>query len=191
MCKAARWAALAAGANAETIEEEAVPQVRLERNLRLPAEQGAQVLGEILGAIARQEGPWRGFALHVGLGDLHFPDVGYVAIPIHLTAEKSAKEKDAFDIAFVAANLPGAFPEFRGVMGTRRGDLGECTLYLAGTYELPMQVLGRLIDATLTPGVAALSLENFISELAVACQARVDQREAEFARYRYYGRAIQ
>lgn len=172
------------------LKEEDVPEVRLERNLRLPADQGAQVLGEILGAIARQEGPWRGFALHVGLGDLHLPDVGYVAIPIHLTAEKSAKA-DVFDIAFVAANLPAAFPAFKGIMGTSPGEIGECALYLSGGYELPMQVFGRLIDATLTPGVAALSLENFISEIAVACQARVDQREAEFARYRYYGRAIQ
>jgi hypothetical protein len=167
-----------------------VPEVRLERNLRVPAGQGAQVLGELLGAIARQEGPWRGFALHVSLGDLHFPDVGYVAIPIHLTVAKSATEH-AFDIGFVAANLPSAFPEFKGVMGTRTGEIGECALYLAGSYQLPMQMLGRLLDATLTPGVAALSLENFISEIAVACQARVDQREAEFARYRYYGRAIQ
>lgn len=168
-----------------------MPEVRLERNLRIPADQGAEVLGEILGAIARQEGPWRGFALHVGLGDLHFPDVGYVAIPIHLRAEKSQKEKNAFDIGFVASNLPAAFPEFKGVMGTRQGEIGECALYLAGSYEVPMQMFGRLIDAALTPGVSAISLENFVSEIAVACQARVDQREAEFARYRYYGRAMQ
>ncbi len=168
-----------------------MPEVRLERKLRVPAEQGAQVLGEILEAIARQEGPWRGFALHVGLGDLHLPDVGYVAIPIRLTVKKDAKEKDAFNIGFVATNLPTAFPEFKGVMGTKHGELGECELYLTGGYELPMQVFGKLIDAALTPGVAALSLENFISEIAIACQARVDQREAEFARYRYYGRAIQ
>jgi hypothetical protein len=168
-----------------------MPEVRLERKLRVPAEQGAQVLGEILEAIARQEGPWRGFALHVGLGDLHLPDVGYVAIPIRLTVKKDAKEKDAFDIGFVATNLPTAFPEFKGAMGTKHGELGECELYLTGGYELPMQVFGKLIDAALTPGVAALSLENFISEIAIACQARVDQREAEFARYRYYGRAIQ
>jgi len=38
------------------------------------------------------------------------------------------------------------------------------------------------------PNVAALSLENFIDEIAEACQARVDQREAEFARYHFYSR---
>lgn len=188
------WASLAPERTHSTYKEDEVPEVRLERKLRVPAEQGAQVLGEILEAIARQEGPWRGFALHVGLGDLHLPDVGYVAIPIRLTVRKNTKEAHAFDIGFVATSLPTAFPEFKGVMGTQPGEIGEigeCALYLSGGYELPMQIFGKWIDAALTPGVAALSLENFISEIAIACQARVDQREAEFARYRYYGRAIQ
>jgi hypothetical protein len=51
-----------------------------------------------------------------------------------------------------------------------------------------MQFFGKLLDGALMPNVAALSLENFIDEIAEACQARVDQREAEFARYHYYSR---
>ena len=59
---------------------------------------------------------------------------------------------------------------------------------MSGEYELPMQFFGKLLDGALMPNVAALSLENFIDEIAEACQARVDQREAEFARYHYYSR---
>jgi len=58
-----------------------VPEVRLTRSLRIPADLASQALGELLRAIAKQEGPWRGFALRVSFGDLHLPDVGYVAGP--------------------------------------------------------------------------------------------------------------
>jgi hypothetical protein len=163
-----------------------LPEVRLERPLRVPADQAAQAIGELLAAIANQEGPWRGFALHISLGDLHLPDVGYVAVPIRLKVAKNSKDAHAFEIAFDAANLPAAFPGFKGGMGVEAGAMGESTLYLRGSYELPLKFFGNLFDAALLPHVAARSLENFIQEIAVAVQARVDQREAEFARYRYY-----
>ncbi|MFZ1016947.1 MAG: hypothetical protein WAN39_03660 [Candidatus Cybelea sp.] len=166
-----------------------MPDVRLERSLRVPAESALPVLGDVLTAIAKQEGPWRGFALHVALGDLHLPNVGYVAVPIGLTATKN-NEHRAIDITFHASSLPSAFPTFKGAMGVTPGELGECTLYLTGAYDLPMRIFGNLLDAALAPGVAARSLENFIDEIAIACQARVDQREAEFARYRYYSTSL-
>jgi hypothetical protein len=166
-----------------------VPDVRLERNLRVPAESALPVLGDVLTGIGTQEGPWRGFALHVALGDLHLPNVGYVAVPIELTATKDTEHR-AVDITFHAASLPTAFPTFKGEMGVTPGDLGECTLYLTGAYDLPMRIFGNLLDAAIAPGVAARSLENFIDEIAMACQARVDQREAEFARYRYYSTSL-
>jgi hypothetical protein len=162
-----------------------VPEVRLNRSLRIPAELASQALGELLRAIAKQEGPWRGFALHVSFGDLHLPDVGYVAVPIHLTVEKDAKELRAYDIAFNAANLPAAFPGFTGTISVQPGEIGQSELHLAGGYELPLQFFGKLLDGALMPNVAALSLENFIDEIAAACQARVDQREADFVRYRF------
>jgi hypothetical protein len=53
-----------------------------------------------------------------------------------------------------------------------------------------MQFFGRLLDAALMPRVAERSLENFIDEIASACEARVNQREAEFARYQFYARTF-
>jgi hypothetical protein len=168
-----------------------VPDVRLQRGLRVPADSAAGALGALLKAIADQEGPWRGFALHVSLGDLRLPDVGYVAIPIRLTVEKKTDEPRAFDITFTSANLPSAFPGFDGSMEVEpSAAIGESTLYLRGSYELPMQLFGRLLDAAFTPGVAAKSLENFLEEIAMACEARVNEREAEFARYRYYSHVL-
>jgi hypothetical protein len=163
-----------------------LPEVRLERSLRVPADSASQVLGEVLKAIAHQDRPWRGFALRVSLGDLRLPAVGYVAVPIRLTAAKHPNEPNAFDVAFSAANLPAAFPRFKGTLSTKDRELGESTLCLTGSYELPMEFLGKLFDAALMPHVAQRSLENFIDEIAAACQAIVDQREAEFARYHFY-----
>ncbi len=160
-------------------------EIRLERKLRVPAELATQVLGEMLHAIARQEGPWRGFALHLTLGDLHLPDVGYVAIPIGLTVESGAQPQ-SFEVAFHAARLPAAFPDFRGTMGAQPGEIGELTLYLAGSYSIPMNVFGKLFDVALLPHAAHRSLENFIDEIAAATQARVDKREEDYARYSYF-----
>jgi hypothetical protein len=167
-----------------------VADIRLERTLRVPADLAAEALGETLRAIAAREGPWRGFALHVSLGDLHLPDVGYVAVPIHLTVEKDPNQARAFDISFTSANLPAAFPGFRGTTGLEPGALGESVLYLRGSYELPMQLFGKLFDAAITPSVAQRSLENFIDEIGAACEARVNQREAEFARYHFYAQTL-
>ncbi len=126
--------------------------VRLQRTLHVPADPAADALGAVLKAIADQEGPWRDFALHVSLGDLRLPDVGYVAVPIRLTAEKDANEMRTYGIAFTSANLPAAFPGFNGKMGVEPVEaLGESTLRLTGRYELPMQLLGRLLDVAVTP----------------------------------------
>ncbi len=163
-----------------------MPQIRLERTLRVPADPGAVALGELLQAIADQEGPWRGFALHIGFGELHFPDVGYVAVPISLQVRKREDNAHAFDVTFRSANLPAAFPTFNGTFAVEPAGLGECRLLLQGGYDLPMQIFGSFLDKALAPNLAQRSLENFIDEIAAATQARVDAREAEFARYRFF-----
>jgi hypothetical protein len=163
-----------------------VPEIRLQQTLRVPTEPTHQALGELLHAIAGQEGPWRGFALHIGLGDLRLPDFGYVAIPIQLTVSGDPAKKQAFDITFRAISHPGAFPTFAGTIGLEPHGLGESLLCLNGKYDVPLQMVGKLLDVALTPGVAQKSLENFLHEIGAACTARVDQREAEFARYRFY-----
>lgn len=168
-----------------------MPDVRLQRALHVPADPAADALGRLLESIADQEGPWRGFALHVSLGDLRLPDVGYVAVPIRLTVEKTVGDGRAFDIAFASENLPAAFPGFKGRVGVEPATtIGESTIYLRGAYELPMQIFGRLLDAAFTPGIAEKSLENFLDEIGTACEARVNEREAEFARYRYYSHLL-
>ena len=53
-----------------------------------------------------------------------------------------------------------------------------------------MQIFGRLLDAAFTPRIAEKSLENFVDEICAACEARVNEQEAEFARYHFYAKNL-
>lgn len=163
-----------------------MPEIELERELRVPTGPASQALEDVLRGIAEQQGAWRGFALHVGLADLHFPDVGYVAIPVALSAHKHATQPDWFEVSFSAVHSPAAFPTFKGAICAKADGASQSILYLNGTYDVPLNLVGRLLDATLVAGVATRTLENFIDDIAAACTARVDQREEEFVRYRFY-----
>jgi hypothetical protein len=162
-----------------------VPEIQLQRGLRVPPGPASQALGEVLDAIAAQEGAWRGFALHAGLADLHLPDVGYIAIPIRLTVQKQPTPP-SFHITFNAVSSPATFPTFKGVLKIEADGSSESILRLIGGYDVPVRIVGQFLDATLIAGVAARTLENFVDDLAAACTARVDQNEANFIRYRFY-----
>jgi hypothetical protein len=163
-----------------------VPETELERELRVPPGPASQALEEVLNGIAAQKGGWRGFALHVRLADLHLPDVGYIAIPIALTVHKDAAQPESFKVSFNAINSPATFPTFQGTISVKPDGPSESVLHLDGTYDAPLHLVGRLLDATLIAGVATRTLENFVDDIAAACTATVDQREEEFVRYRFY-----
>ena len=143
-----------------------MPQIRLERTLRVPADPGAVALGELLQAIADQEGPWRGFALHIGFGDLHFPDVGYVAVPISLKCASARTTRMRSTSRLGRRTSPPRFRRLTAPSAVEPAGLGECRLLLQGGYDLPMQIFGTFLDTALTPNLAQRSLENFIDEIA-------------------------
>jgi hypothetical protein len=163
-----------------------VPEIELDRELRVPPGPASQALEEVLNGIAEQKGGWRGFALHVRLADLHLPDVGYVAIPIALAVNKDPAKPESFKLKFSAVNSPATFPTFEGTIYLKPDGPSQSLLHLDGAYDVPLHLFGRLLDATLIAGVATRTLENFIDDIAAACTATVDQREEEFVRYRFY-----
>jgi hypothetical protein len=161
---------------------------RLERNLKVPPVPAFTALVEILDGIAQGRGPWEGFCLHVDLGDLRLPDVGYLAVPIHLTAGKPQAVNRAVDVHFRAEKHPANFPTFAGSIGIDATGPSGAILWLAGGYDVPLSLFGKLLDRTIAAGVANRTLENFVDDLAEAIVANVDKREAEFIRYRLYQR---
>ena len=145
-----------------------------------------RALGEILHGIAAQQGNWRGFALHLSLADLHLADFGYVAVPIDLTLGRSDAEEHTIDLTFRASRNPGSFPTFKGAIGIDPTGPSDAILWLGGGYDVPLSVFGRLLDASLAAGAASRTLENFVDDVAAACTALVEKREAEYVRYRMF-----
>lgn len=143
-------------------------------------------LKEILSGIASQDGAWSGFPLHVSLGDLHLPDVGYVAIPVTLTTGELHAETRSVDLQFTSASNAASFPHFSGTAGIDTTGPTGSIFWLAGDYEVPLNIIGRLFDKTVASGVAQRALENLVDDLAVALVANVEKREAQYARYRLY-----
>lgn len=162
--------------------------VRLQRNLKIPAAQAYKALRDILHAIETQEGSWRGFALHVSLGDLHLADFGYVAVPVRVVVGREHEDAQAADLTFHAANQSSSFPTFNGSIGVDGMGTSGSILWLGGGYDVPLHVFGKFLDATLAAGVAKRTLENFIDDLAAACTALVERREADYVRYRMFER---
>jgi hypothetical protein len=163
-------------------------KARFQRNLKVPPVPAFAALADLVGAIAEGRGAWRGFALHVNLGDLGLPDVGYLAVPIRLTAGKPQTTTRSIDIRFAAAKHPSAFPKFGGAAGIEATGPTGTIFWLAGEYNVPMSLFGKLFDRTIASGVAARTLENLVDDLAAAIVASVEKREAEFMRYRLYER---
>ena len=159
-------------------------EIRLQRNLKVPPVPALSALGSILSSISAQEGRWRGFALHVSLGDVRLPDVGYVAIPIRLTSSGTTQgDARSIPIEFGAAEHAEAFPHFKGAAGIDATGPTGSILWIAGSYEVPMQTLGAILDRTVIGGVADRSLVNLIDDLAAAVVANVEKSEAEYVRY--------
>jgi hypothetical protein len=160
-----------------------VSDVRFQRNLKIPAVPAYEALREILRAIAAQEAKWRGFALHVSLGDLHLADFGYVAVPVCIVLGKERPEARALEITFTALTQPSSFPTFNGTIGVDAMGTSGSILWLGGGYDVPLHVFGKFLDATLAAGVAKRTLENFVDDIAGACTALIEKREAEYVRF--------
>ena len=161
-------------------------ETRFQRNLKVPPVPAFAALTEIVQAIAEGAGGWRGFALHVDLGDLRLPDVGYISIPIRLTAGKPQSITRSIDMWFTAAKQPAAFPKFSGAAGIEATGPAGTIFWLAGEYDVPMSLFGKLFDRTIAAGVATRTLENLVDDLGEAIVASVEKREAEYVRYRLY-----
>ncbi len=159
-----------------------MPAIRIQRALDVPGPLIFSALGDILHRIAVQDDQWKGFALHVDLGDAGLPNVGYLAFPIAVSAVKAGDDLAQYALRIEAAREPKTFPIFSGVAGVDVLGPGASSLWLEGTYETPGHIAGKVVDSTLLRGVAARALENFVDDMERACRAHVDKREAEYAR---------
>ncbi len=164
-----------------------MPKINLEKPLNEPAVPAREAASHILKAIAANANEWQGFALHLNLGELALPDVGYIAIPIRLKIageETEPRHQIAFTIH--ARRNAEIFPVFQGALGVDSSGPSGSQVWLAGEYELPMSGLGAFFDKAVARNAAAKTLENFLADLVEAIAARVEKRELAQARYRLF-----
>ena len=119
---------------------------------------------------------------------MHLPDFGYLAVPVRFALGREHEDAHSIDLRFQAANQTSAFPTFDGSIGLDGMGTSGSILWLGGGYDVPLQIFGKFLDATLAAGVAKRTLENLIDDIAAATTALVERREAEYVRYRLFER---
>lgn len=163
-------------------------KIDLQQSLSVPAVPARECATAILQSIEANEGEWAGFSLHLNLGALGLPDVGYVAIPIKLAITGEENEpRHQVKFKFRSSRSPELFPEFDGAVGIDSSGPSSSQIWLAGTYELPMHGLGKFFDQVIARKAADRTLQNMLSDLTNAIAARVEKHEIAQARYRIFG----
>jgi len=165
-----------------------MPKVDLQRTLNVPAVPARDAAAAILHDIEAGAREWQDFALHVNLGALGLPDVGYVAIPVRLEiAGEEAEPRHRIRFAVHARRSPESFPVFDGALGIDSSGPSGAQMWLGGNYDVPMHGLGAFFDKLVANKVAEKTLENMLVDLTEAIAARVERRELAQARYRMFG----
>jgi hypothetical protein len=160
-------------------------KVEMERPLSVPVVPARAAASDILREISMERGKWGDFALYVKLSALGLPDVGYVAIPVIVSdITESLEPRHEIHFKLSARRSKEAFPSFDGGIGIDGNGPSSSIMWLAGTYDVPMQGLGAVLDKMFARGVADQSLHNMLNELADAIQAKVEKRELADVRYR-------
>lgn len=162
-----------------------MPKVDLQRSLSVPAVPARSAASFIMHAIEEHRDGWEDFALYLDFGSVGLPDVGYVAIPVSIKHVKEQLEpRHAIAFTMCARRMPESFPIFEGEIGIDVNGPSDAQIWLGGTYDVPLDTLGGLIDRTFAHGAAEKTLKNMLREVADAVEARVQQRERDQARYR-------
>lgn len=165
-----------------------MPKIDLERPLAEPAVPAREAASHILKDIAADANMWQGFALHLNLGALGLPDVGYIAIPVRLEiAGEETEPRHQITFTIHARRSAEVFPVFHGALGVDSSGPSSSQVWLGGEYELPMSGLGAFFDKAVARNAAAKTLENLLTDLVEAIAARIERRELAQARYRLFG----
>lgn len=162
-----------------------MPKTTLHHAMAVPAVPARDAAAEILRAIAAKTGDWTSFALYVDLDVLSLPNVGFIAIPITVEiGEERIDPRHEIPLEISAERFPEAFPHFRGVIGIEASETSSSTLWLDGSYDVPLKHLGAFVNSLVGHAAAEAALRNFVADIAGAVTARVERKEAAQARYR-------
>jgi hypothetical protein len=130
-------------------------------------------LGEATGSPERH-------TLAVYLRDVHVAVRGEIRVPIAIEISEQATRFESA-IAIRAVSDKGYFPTFEGTLSiTAIGPHAE--LWLQGTYQAPLGIVGALLDRTLLRNTARRSLQAFLQRIADDITGDEREREERHAR---------
>jgi hypothetical protein len=162
-----------------------MPNVDLQRPLSVPAVPARESIASILHQISARVEGWDDFSLFVNFGTLGLPDVGYVLIPVSIEdIEEVTEPRHEIRFKLHARRLPEAFPRLEAALGIDSTGPSASLMWLAGSYTMPLSVVGAAVDRLFSSAAATKSLENMLEELAEATTAYVERRERTRANYR-------
>ncbi|HTZ55489.1 MAG TPA: hypothetical protein VMB20_10545 [Candidatus Acidoferrum sp.] len=118
--------------------------------------------------------------LAVYLRDLHVGVRGEIRVPIAVEiAEHATRFESAISIR--AASDKGYFPTFEGTLSISPVAT-HSELWLQGTYQPPLGIVGALLDRTLLRNAAHRSLQAFLARIADDITGDEREREERHAR---------
>lgn len=118
--------------------------------------------------------------LSVYLQDLHVGVNGEIRVPVAMeVAEHPARFESAISIR--ASADKGYFPTFEGTLSINPV-AEKSELWLQGTYEPPLGVVGALLDRTILHDTARRSLQAFLERIGEDITSDEREREERYAR---------
>lgn len=158
-----------------------MPHVEVQQSVSLPVVTVWTALREVLNEDK--------FVLRVDLGDIRLPDVGYVAVPVHVELGSERIETPrSLPLVIQALKSADAFPTFDGAIALESNGPSSSTMSLGGTYEPPMRRVGAFLDTTILSHLAERALGNFLRDIAQTVQKRGEQAEIQAVRHRIIDR---
>ncbi len=155
--------------------------LELHVSVALPAAAVRDAAMRILKAIGERSAPYDHVTMSLGLRDLQIPIDADVSVPIRVGVEPRPLRWEA-DVEIAAANNQRFFPRFHGMLTVTPNGHNACELWLQGSYDLPMGLLGTNIDATILRGNAQTSLQRFLEWLSAEIARNVVETEREHER---------
>lgn len=142
-------------------EPDGVP-VSSVRAITLPAHHALAAIETILGELTKHPGS---ASLALEMHELHVPLQAMISVPIEARVFPSSSRNE-WHLEIRAVAGANVFPTFEGTLAiTPAGERGS-ELHLDGTYHVPLNGVGRAIDATLMRGAAEASIQRFVREIA-------------------------
>jgi hypothetical protein len=114
--------------------------------------------------ILREFGDPANASLALNVRDLGIPFQGLISVPVRAEL-RAGKARNEWNLRIAAANHTSLYPVFAGTLVLLRAGQGS-ELRLDGVYEVPLEPLGRALDATVFHGAARSSLQRFLREIS-------------------------